>query len=316
MEHRISVIFHKDIELIHTASRSIFYFRRQDYKKALETILETIDLITVVVEQIIEAKDYFRQDICKEVCDLLTEILNAKKNLDYVLLADLQQLHLIPLILQIQEIICEREDGISYTKERYDSNVRTLYGNMAESQAEQESILDYSNRLAIPLRTKELIDEGYRIELTPSGVMTAAVVNEQTTFYLHSKQAPLYEAFLLADAWYEEQIDSYLVYGLGMGYHIQELCRMAGKTANICVYESDIQMIKLSCAFTSYLWMKEFPSLRIIYDPQLNYMKAAVKEKKNSKLCIHYPSFRNIKERALKVELESLLPVELKLLNG
>lgn len=317
MEHTISVVFHRNIELIQSASKSVYYFRRQEYKKALEHILDTIEYITTVVEHVLERGDYFRQEICREICNALTEILEAKKNMDFVLLADLLENHLLLVLFKVQELILEREEQTNYSKERYDSNLRTIYTSMSDGEVCEADLTEFGDLVGEPLNTKELIEEGYRIEMTPCGVMTGVVQNSGRTFYLHSNSMPLYEAFLLAEGWYRQDAKAYIVYGLGMGYHIHELCRLVGKEIPIIVYESDIHMIKLSCAFTSYLWMKEFQKVSIIYDPRLEHFKrAATKEiEKEQQICIHYPSFCNIREHVIRGELAELLPFGLALEN-
>lgn len=317
LEHTISVIFHKNIELIQNASKATFYFYRQQYGQALENILETIDNITIVVEQILEAGDYFGQEICADIGTMLTDFLNAKKNMDFVLLADLLKQSMIPLIMTTQEVILEREDNVSYSKERYDSNLRTIYALMAESGADAQKLEEFSQMLLEPLNTRKLIEAGYRIEVTSCGVMTAVVNNCNNTFYLHSNHSPLYEAFLLADSWYQEDVEHYVIYGVAVGYHIQELCKLTGRTTKITVYESDINLLKLSCAFTSYLWVKEYPELKIIYDPELiEFRKTAHEQEEKKKVLIHYPSFRNIREHAVKTELSEFIPLGLKLENS
>lgn len=44
-----------------------------------------------------------------------------------------------------------------------------------------------------------------------------------TIFYFHSNVIPSKEALLLAAKWYRNDKFHYIVYGLGLGYHVIEL---------------------------------------------------------------------------------------------
>ena len=203
---------------------------------------------------------------------------------------------------------------------RYDADLpaATEPGSEAYLAHEDERERFRVNRNALleePMLPEQLLAQGYTVEFTSSGLMTlraplpATDADEQPgskrkaktastdkaagSIYLHTNMRVINEGFMLAGSWYSKGIAEYDVVGLGLGYHAAELVNLA-PSARINVYESDMNIIKLYCAFTDAGLLMD-QNVFIIYDPDMQLLEKKLEEdRKTRKVCIHYPSFRRM----------------------
>ena len=97
----------------------------------------------------------------------------------------------------------------------------------------------------------------------------------------------------------------YIVYGLGLGYHITQLADL-DDNITIEVYESDINIINLACMFADLKSIIMRPNVRLLYDPKyIRLINRITKLEDNEEFVLHYPSVRNIRDSRIKEELES-----------
>lgn len=200
---------------------------------------------------------------------------------------------------------------------RYDADLPPVGkpGSEAYLAHEDERERFRVNRNALleePMLPEQLLAQGYTVEFTSSGLMTlraplkstasgdqaetkrtASSDKEAGSIYLHTNMRVINEGFMLAGSWYSKDITEYDVVGLGLGYHAAELVNLA-PSSRITVYESDMNIIKLYCAFTDAGLLMD-PNVFIIYDPDLKLLDRKLEEdRKSRKVCIHYPSFRRM----------------------
>lgn len=85
----------------------------------------------------------------------------------------------------------------------------------------------------------------YALQESKSGAWTVAVQTaEGRSAFLHSRYEPVAEAKRLVDTLeIGEQIVFY-VFGLGLGYHVDELLRRISNEAIICVFEPDLRLFR------------------------------------------------------------------------
>lgn len=297
-------IFDKNVKLLGDLDKAIYYFREQKYEKALNIVANSIDLVKVVLEAIIKEQNYFDLVTTQALMEMLSGILNAKRNKDFILLADLLDLQLVNFLIGVQELILSKEE-ILFDDENYKENIRLLL----------EHGIGFPETLAEPVDTEGLLEKGYRIEFTSCGQMTLAAENNGVSFYFHSNHKVREEAFLLAKSWYEPGKQRYLLYGFGLGYHIKELLELS-ETAELEVYEADLNVMQLACAFAEIRDITEHSRMRIIYDPDFSRLKERIKQMKNEeKLVVHYPSYQNIRRREHKSILNEMAPMLLAIDN-
>jgi hypothetical protein len=297
MTESIKNIFEHNIKLLGDMDKAVYYFREQQYESALGMVANSIDQIKLVIEAIITDRDYFNLVATESMLEMLTGILEAKKNKDFVLLADLLELQLINFLIGVQELIISKEE-IVFDEDNYKENIKLL----------MEEETGFPEELKEPINTTSLLKSGYRVEFTSSGLMTLAAENEGSKFYFHTNSRILSEAFLLAKNWYREDKKKYIIYGFGMGYHINELQAIA-KEAVIEVYESDCNVIQLACAFADVKDLLKNERVKIIYDPLLSLLKERLKDAGTDDIfLIHYPSYRNIRSKEGLEFLNQVLP--------
>lgn len=284
MTDKIKHIFERNIYLLDQADKAVYYFRRQRHDVALGIIADSIGVLRKNIEAIISDREYFNSISTDSVLELLSAILEAYKEENYILLADLFEMRMITFLCRIQELIISKEK-IGFNEEQYYDNLTAIKDN---SIGLDESLL-YS------IDPQPLLKEGYRVEITSCGLMTLAAENNGDSFYFHTNGRVQSEAFILANHWYKEEIKEYILYGLGFGYHIKELLALS-KESEITVYESDLNVILLACAFTKIKDMFKSKRVILVYDPDYKYLKSKLMNLSDGQVFyVHYPSFQNIK---------------------
>ena len=284
MTEKIKIIFERNIYLLEQSDKAVYYFRKQKHDVALGIIAESMAILRKTIESIISDREYFNTVSADSVLDMLSHILEAYKKENYILLADLFEMQMVNFLLKIQELIISREE-IGFDEEQYYDNLKVLKANS----------IGLDETLFKSIDPQPFLKEGYRVELTSCGLMTLAAENNGAQFYFHTNGRVQAEAFLLANNWYKEEIKEYILYGLGFGYHIKELLTLAGQ-AKITVYESDINIILLACAFTKIKEIFKEKRVKLIYDPEYLYLKNRLAHLSDKEIFyVHYPSFQNIR---------------------
>jgi hypothetical protein len=277
--------------------KAILYFREQQCDRALGYIVHSFDEVRIIIEAIITDREYFNLVNTESMLEMLTGIMEAKKNKDYVLLADLLELQLVNFLIGVQELIINKEEMV-FDEEIYRDNIRVL---MEHSEGFDHQTLNQIN-------TAQLLESGYRIEFTSCGLMTLAAENEGLKFYFHTNNKIHTEAFLLARQWYRKEASTYIIYGYGMGYHISELHKLAPE-AEILIYEADANVMQLACAFSSMKNLLESNRVRLIYDPEFTGLQEQLQSMSESyAFYVHYPSYQNVKTAKGKEILVEGLP--------
>ncbi len=285
MTESIENIFSTNIELLGDMDKAVYYFREQEYGKALNLVADSIPQINLVLQAIIKDREYFNLVDTESMYEMLTGILEAQKNKDFILLADLLELQLVNFLIGVQELIIGKEE-IIFNEDNYRENINMLL----------ERQTGFTEDMKEPINTALLLENGYRVEFTSCGLMTLAGENDGAKFYFHTNNKILTEAFLLARHWYQENKRKYIIYGLGMGYHINELIRLAPE-AEIEIYESDRNVVQLACAFAQVKRLLSDEHLKLVYDPELTLLESRIAAlQPEEAFAVHYPSYKNIRD--------------------
>jgi len=297
LTENIRSIFEHNMMLLGDMDKSVYYFREQQYDKALSFVANSIDQIKFIIEAIVTDRDYFKLVATESMLEMLTGILEAKKNKDFILLADLLELQLINFLIGVQELIISKEE-ITFNEENYKENIKVLF----------EHGVGLPEQMKEPINPVKLLESGYRVEFTSGGWMTLAAENEGSKFYFHTNSRIQSEAFLLARHWYQKDVKKYILYGFGMGYHINELQAMITE-AEIEIYEADINVLQLACAFADVKEILLDQRIKLIFDPELELLKLRVASLETEEIfLVHYPSYKNIRSSEGKEILKTALP--------
>ena len=315
MQTDIRDLFEKNKKLIGDVDRAVCFFRTGKYDKALENVASTADEIHTVTDAVINDREYFDSIATDFIEEMLESLLSATKAKDYTLLADLYDMQLASFVCGVQEYILKREQYLVFDQEQYKENITALKSVLREMIEEREDLTpDEQRRFRVNLNAKldemfepeELIKKGFNLEFTSSGLMTIAAPFKDGNIYLHSNGRVVSESLQQVLSWYDPMVDEYLVFGFGMGYHIEELRRLApGK--RIIVYENDLDVLRLYCAFGGEAELLSKENIFIVYDKDLSVIErrlAGTSVQGNGnyifvdengrivKVCIHYPSYR------------------------
>lgn len=316
METDIRHIFEINKELIASVDRAICMFRIGRYDKALEWAADTADELNAVADSIMKEREYFESVSTDFVSEMLKSIVDATVNKDYCLLADIYEMQLVSLLCAVQELILGKEQFLAFDNDEYHENIASLKSVLREMIEERSDLTpDEQKRFRVNLNAKlddmfdpsEFLKKGFNLEFTSGGFMTISAPMRDKSIYLHSNGRVINEAIQLALNWYDPVVDEYIVYGFGMGYHIEELHRLA-PDKRIVVYESDLDILKLYCAFRGHAYLLSEENIFVVYDRDMSVLAGrldgivhqnedgkylfAEEDGRIARLCVHYPSYR------------------------
>lgn len=270
---------------------------RQDYKAASRKLIEIISYLKELIEFVQRNKPYFianGQIINSSYVEImLTKILEAQENEDYILLACLMEEELKPFIAKIQLAI-HRQEGDAIYEGIYEKNmaaVRKFNPELAEMLAHH------------------IVEEPERYHFEPTGVEYGAfLVSEgEKQFYLHSLRDPQGEGRRIVEESFPGSISRCIVLGYANGYHVAGFLHKNPKLV-LDVYEPNLDILKLTMQKIARWGMFEIPNFKLHYDPLANQFFNAVKsENKELAYFIYRPSVRAIPNRQVREKIEEFL---------
>lgn len=273
--------------------KAVLATREGDYESTVLSVGEVSEDITFVADTIMKNREYFELVSVDSVAEMLEGILKAKHDQDFILLADLLELQMESFICNVQNFIMNKEDLFFYEESVYHKQIDLLKKKLSNSV---EFALDYTEEL----NPTNLLEQGYRVEFTSCGLMTLVATDDQNIArYLHTNHKISQEAYILARSWIQKQVTTYCVCGMGLGYHVQQLTKLV-PDARIEIYEADMNILKLSCAFSDIEDLLLNPNITFIYDPKYEAWSHHIDHlSSNTKACIHYPSYRRRNNHAV-----------------
>lgn len=228
------------------------------------------------------------------VSGFLGSVMDAQKTEDYILMADLLDMQLIPFLLNIQEDIRNNCDTCFF-QDNWDYNIKLL-----KKQDEELATL-----VEVEME-KWLKDEQpiYQIEPTNSGLFTLSGEDVKGRYYFHSNINPRLEATAFADRYYSVTEDKYAVLGFGLGYHGLMLAAK-DEGIRINIYEDNLTVILMAMLANELTWLWGNNRIKLIYDKDLTKLSKEL-AKGESTFVIHYPSMRHVKNQAVRDKLNQL----------
>jgi hypothetical protein len=296
-------VYNNNKYLISTIKSSIYAFRRQNLDVGLRQFTNIINVLSQNITEVIKHKSYFNDSVEtveeEVIMGILENITNAQKSHEYILLADLLELQLMPLIISWQEVIQSKEDIISF-EDQFEKNI--------------EYLKEYDEALAEMVLNQPEIETGYEVEPTTSGSVTIKINRDNQEFYLLSNNDPQNAAEIFADTYYSPRASRYLLFGLELLSNANTL--LGYKDAQyVDVYESDLNIIKLACRYGS-LYYLSIGRLNIYYDPDYTkFAKACQNGSENQVIAMHQPSIRNIKDDKIRERFEQLFMIDSSIRN-
>lgn len=230
---------------------------------------------------------------------VLNGIMEAQQQEDYILFADLLQLQLRPLLIQCQAIVMEQM-GFEDRKDYFEQNC-SLLEEREEDIGCQRLLSSLKDWEAIRRRSS-YFDVRLTVEPTSIGTPTLLVQTKDTSRYLHSNENPNMAARRFAAN--IKEADAYVVFGFGLGYHIEQLATRQ-PDAMITVYEPDIGVLATAFQCRDMTWILQHPNIHIIHDAEykelLNHLDKGAVE-----VILHYPSIAVIPDERIREQLEGI----------
>lgn len=237
-------------------------------------------------------------ELQQEYMLVLSEIVDAIENTDYVLLADLIEMKLLPSLLLMQEEWRET-DSVGFWDAIWDENL-----------AELDKKMPQLSRLLRDEKAKWLREDysKFWIEPTNSGLQTLAATDEKGVYYYHSNSNPEREAMAFVDWYSNVNTKRYILFGFGLGYHARALSD-AHDGAEVHIYESNLRVLMFAMMANSLSWLWDNPTIRLIYDPDFRELSADLEGIDSVGECdkqfvVHYPSLRHILQANIKEGFE------------
>lgn len=256
----------KNAALLKEIYCAVRYLRRQDYLFAMRQTTEVVDCLMENIPEYLQQKEYFNQKqiLVEEqaVMELLQYLLAAQQKRDYIWLADILELQLIPFISSLQKVLME-------------------------SEKEPDTGM-----------------ENYRLEYSFCGLYTLAVKQGQAWQYLHTSGNVIEEGWKLAESWFDSDKYHYVIYGLGLGYHVQALLEM-DEAVEVTVLEPDIQIIRLARMYGAADLWTQHDRVQIVNDTDFSQLvQISENMDEESVFVIHYPSLQIITNAYYQEQLE------------
>ena len=142
----------------------------------------------------------------------------------------------------------------------------------------------------------------YEVIKTKTNQSTLQITKENKSIYLHSKYNLHREAKNIAEENYDLNVQNYIIFGLGFGYHIEELMDIA-PNVNFYILETNKEIFRLAIDNVDLSNIIENDRIRLYVTDEMikiNEILSEVLTKENIKIVLHNPSFgimpENLKE--------------------
>ena len=306
------------ISVINIANEIVNCIFRQDYKTTEEKIIQLTKMLTAISEEILSNIQYYngyREDVTNDsYINILRIITDAQETEDYLYLADILQTELIPLFEKMQDVIKKTEDNLYDEFDYMQSNKMNLEVLLESLQTEYSKMDDTDNNesqkiLSKIIKVKELLTiiESYKIDnIDYSEYIIQSAINGELTMqmgttgiHIHSTVNPTAEGRNFAQEYYRIEYNSYIVLGIGLGYHVKELLNMYAP--QIIVAESDINMLMLALMNMEFEELED-GRLQIIYDKDYTELATYITGERDEKIVIYAPELKN----AMKINEQQL----------
>lgn len=259
------------------------------YRQNMEIALNKSQMITSVAMQVIP--EAIEEGLMTEqrMQEVFVPILEAQENEDYLLVADLYEMYLMPLVTEIQMTLV------------------TELGNYWWKQSEPQLQKHFPAIYAMVHSKSGALPDNYMADYSNIGVPVLSVVKNGRRISLCSNVNPFREGEAFGEEYFHEDTDNYVVYGLGCGYHIRGLF-MQNPDIKVKVFEPDENIIKY---VAKNVWIKwvccgRYENLEIIHDPDYTLLTKELADASEKKqLIIHRPSMQLIEQQTVREKIEN-----------
>lgn len=307
----------QNIKIIRNAVITVAYCRKQQYFYAMQHSNQTIRLLMKGMELLLQMLPLVNGEnpfsSVESITEMLKALQNAQEEEDYVLLADLLEASLIPMLSTCQQRLIDGE-AVSIDEEMLRENVivaeekipgitqMLFHYNLCDEYERSEKLSDCGFQAVIQA-VEAVLRKGYTVEYTADGGYTVAIPGKNQKSYLHTNNMVAQESFDLAAEWLAQGDSEYLFYGIGLGYPYQ---RMLSMDENICitVVEGNLNILLLALVFAPVSLLLQNERFHLELDITNRRLFDLVKEKPEAGCYIHFPSLKGIRNQKYRQRLE------------
>lgn len=217
--------------------------------------------------------------------EILTGVEQAQNAEDFILMGDICELQLIPVLQEIQNAIrlldipLQDENWLRHNLDVIKKRNPQLYHRIVEHKTE--------------------CTDKYELEYTSIGCYTIALSEQNHRYYLHSNGNPIEEAREFANRFYSLEKEKYLIFGWGLGYHVREMMRLYSDM-DLVVVEPDLNL--LYYAFQCNDWREELERVTIVCDIE----RIAGLLKEGREIIVFQPELRHFSNPNIKEHLKCI----------
>lgn len=300
--HRIGYIYyikicegdaHMDIiltlsTLIQEIHATIGYLRIQDYFHGNKNLTIFTSKITEIISNY---ANVFSEGEMSSIISALSDIMDAQKNQDYILVADLLEISIIPTFQNALSEIVLSNDILS------DTNF--LADNLAELRKKDKQYLNLADMIEkYSTNLSSSTSNGYSVECTNSGYPTLKFSSGDCSYYYHSNISPISEGKQFAKYYAKDDIYEYTIWGFGFGYHIREFLNIDHRYS-LNVIETNLEVLKLAFKYCDIQDIISNPRFTLSFCNESD-LSHHINSNTNSAFIIHYPSMRGIQSKQIR----------------
>ena len=278
------------VRVLRLSDDLIYLFRKQDFYNGINLHRDIVKIITDIFEIYREKDEFFT-----ELENSLKNLLQAQEYSDYILMADIYELH----IKQACKRELERLHGQGVWQ-----NVNDFYSiNYNAADKEIKNMLDMIDA------DKEDIPVTYQLVENMTGGFSLKKKIDAGELIFSSINNPYADARVIVDSFASHESNSryYIVLGLEFGYIDSVLCEQED-IEHIYIFEHDKYVIKAAMHYCNMTALLESGKVSIVYDSQLtgfgSKMAAMKADNEDVSIIIHRPSMMNISNKLLREKVE------------
>lgn len=290
-------IYELNTKLQCCCKKAIQVLRCQNYYRGMQFLQQIRQDLDRLMSEVIKDNNLMDAELQTLFVQSLQALIQAQETEDYVLLADVLELQLLPDLNDIQTGLRQCLEHQCAQSSIWENNINCLKNRDLQLAELLEQIYLYEKQGA------DIVEPTVWLEPTNVGAQTLASRDEKGEYYFHSNIDPYNEAWQFANWYYRPEKREYHVYGLGLGYHVEALSDM-DESISLYVYERDLHVICSFMQSRNQSSLLENQKVTIIYDPDLKQFAKSLSE--NAVIVIHHPSLRCIKQKSIRERMEYL----------
>lgn len=224
-----------------------------------------------------------------ELFQILQAIVETQEKEDFCMLADILEGDLEPFLQKLQMYIMNNEE-IEYP-DFWQINMVSL---LKKDEKLYEQIQE----------CRENSRSDFALIPAVNGQMTMKYIDADREICMHSMLDPENSSKGWAYEFYDESVDRYYVFGMGLGYHIKSLLEISS-AISVVVLENRLEAIQMAMYCTDWSNWLEQDRLKIVYN---QCVKDLLKEiTRESIVLVHYPSLQILPKGKEREILENYL---------